>query len=60
MADLVKDGVLPDMLDGLVRTRSSILNGLADMIDGVTHRAFLVLERLGYSPENPPAGSRVN
>ena len=59
LTDLIKDGRVPDLLDDMIRTREH-LKALAKMIDIAVTRSFLVLERLGYSPENPPPTGRVN
>lgn len=59
LASLMKTGVVPDMLDDMVQARENF-KALAQMIDIALHRSFLVLERLGYTPENPPPDSVVH
>lgn len=53
--DLVEDGLAPDLLERWCETKHH-LNALAVLIDDALTRSFLVLERLGYSPDNPPPG----
>jgi hypothetical protein len=53
MARLVKDGAVPDALEALTGTKNH-LNALAKILETALLRSFLVLERLGYSPDNPP------
>src|ERR1700680_1067203 len=53
LAALVKDGAVPEMLNGLCETKEHLL-ALASMIDAALLRTYAVLERLGYSPDNPP------
>jgi hypothetical protein len=36
------------------------LEALAKMIGTVLHRHFIVLERLGYDPDNPPPDAKLN
>lgn len=52
-AELAPHGVLPGALDMMCATRQHLLD-CAQIIDVAVTRSFLVLERLGYSPENPP------
>jgi hypothetical protein len=59
MADFVKDGEASNLLEGLSRTKKHLV-ALAKLIDTALSRSFLVLERLGYSPDNPPPETRVN
>jgi hypothetical protein len=56
MAELPKDGKVPDMLDRWCISKDH-LNLLAQMLDCALTRSFIVLERLGYDPENPPPDS---
>jgi hypothetical protein len=59
MADLVKEGNAPNLLEGLTRTKLH-LEALYDLVQAALMRSFLMIERLGYSPDNPPPESRVN
>jgi hypothetical protein len=59
MADFVKDGEASNVLEGLSRTKEHLV-ALAELIDTALSRSFLVLERLGYSADNPPPETRVN
>ena len=59
MATLVKVGEAPNVLEGLTRTKMH-LEALIKLIQNAETRSFLVLERLGYSPDNPPPDSRMN
>ena len=59
MAHLAKKGLVPDLLEGWCITKEH-LKTLTKMLDMVTARSFVVLERLGYTPDNPPPESRVN
>ncbi len=59
MSGVVKEGIVPDMLDGWVETKEH-LRGLAEMLDTALTRSFIVLERLGYDPENPPPDSKMH
>jgi hypothetical protein len=55
-AELVRDGVVPNLLDGLTATKEH-LETLANAISTLLTRHFVVLERLGYDPDNlPPDG----
>jgi hypothetical protein len=54
-----REGDIPDLLDGLTHTKRH-LQALAKMIDTVLHRHFIVLERLGYEPDNPPPDAKLN
>jgi len=53
--EIVEDGLAPDLLERWCETKHH-LNALVTIIDNALTRSFLVLERLGYSPENPPPG----
>jgi len=59
MADAVKTGKVPNTLDGWCELKAH-LHGLVKLSDIALNRSFLVLERLGYSPENPPPETKVN
>lgn len=50
---LSADGVLPDLLDSLTRTKDH-LQGIVELMECALTRSFVALEGLGYSPENPP------
>jgi hypothetical protein len=52
-AQLAPKGVLPGALDEMCATKQHLLD-CAQILDIAVTRSFLVLERLGYSPENPP------
>jgi hypothetical protein len=43
----------PEILEGLCHTKQE-LSDLAKLLDVAISRIFLVLERLGYDPDNPP------
>jgi hypothetical protein len=55
---LIKDGAAPGLLEWLTRSKHH-LEALANVLDVALGRAFLVLERHGYSPDNPPPDSPV-
>jgi hypothetical protein len=57
MASIVADGLGPDMLEGFCNTKDH-LTALVDLVDAALTRAFLVLDGLGYGPENPPPDKR--
>jgi hypothetical protein len=59
MAGFVKDGEAENILEGLTRTRLH-LESLHRLVDTALGRSFLVLERLGYSPDNLPPDGRVH
>ena len=48
----IGDGTVPEMLDNMIRVREH-LKALARIIDAAVMRGFLVLEELGYGPDNP-------
>jgi hypothetical protein len=58
MADCVRGGLAPDMLEGWCETKKH-LECLIKVCDVALNRSFLVLERLGYGPDNPPPDMRV-
>jgi hypothetical protein len=53
MAHFAKDGVVPEMLEAYCLTKKH-LEHLIELLDAALNRSFLVLERLGYSPDDPP------
>ena len=59
MAGFVKDGIAPEMMDGLCMTKEH-LKSLAELCDVALARSFCVLERLGYNPANPPPETRMH
>ena len=59
MAKMVKNGAAPEMLDSMCATRDN-LKALTEMLDIALTRSFLVLERLGYGPDNPPPDNVVS
>jgi hypothetical protein len=59
MADCAKGGLAPDMLEGWCETKKH-LKLLVETCDIALARSFLVLERLGYGPDNPPPDTRVD
>lgn len=59
LASLIKSGAIPDILDGMVNARENF-SALAKVIDAALARSFLVLERLGYSPDSPPPDGIVH
>jgi hypothetical protein len=59
MREIVADGRAPNLLEGLTRTKKH-LEGLEKLIGIALTRSFLILERLGYSPDNQPPDSRVH
>jgi hypothetical protein len=56
MAGVVQDGLAPDMLDGWCKTKAH-LQELFEICEIALKRGFLVLEQLGYGPNNPPPDS---
>ena len=59
MAGFVKDGLAPEMMDGLCMTKEH-LKSLVELCDVALARSFCVLERLGYNPDNPPTETRMH
>jgi hypothetical protein len=53
MVDFVKQGIVPEVLEGWCKTKRH-LEALIELINSASIRSYLVLERLGYSPDNPP------
>ncbi|MBR0693245.1 hypothetical protein [Bradyrhizobium lablabi] len=56
---LAAQGAAPQILEGLTLTKDHLM-ALAEACDIALTRSFLVLERLGYSPDNPPPGDGSN
>jgi hypothetical protein len=59
MAGLVKDGEAPNLLEGWSRLKAH-LQAVVKLSDVALDRSFLVLERLGYSPDNLPPDQPVH
>ena len=57
MRAMVDGGIVNETLENLEHTRKHF-EGIVDLLNTVEHRAFLVLERLGYGPDNPPPEGR--
>ena len=57
MRVMVDGGIVNEMHENLVHTRKHF-EGIVDLLNTVEQRAFLVLERLGYGPDNPPPEDR--
>ncbi len=53
MANICREGLAPELLEKLTLTKEQFVS-IANMIDIVLNRSFIVLERLGYTPDNPP------
>lgn len=51
--ELADEGAMPSMMDGMCQTKQH-LEGLVEGLDIAISRSFLMLERLGYTPDNPP------
>jgi hypothetical protein len=49
---------MPQLLEGLTRTRLH-LESLHKALDVALSRSFLIIERLGYSPDNPPLDTPI-
>jgi hypothetical protein len=58
-AEMVTAGIVPETLDFLCHTKNH-LEGIVEGLRAVLSRSFLVLGRLGYSPENPPPERSAN
>jgi hypothetical protein len=58
-ADMAKGGVVPDLLESWCRTKQH-LKALVKGLEAALARSFLVLDRLGYTPDNPPPDSAVD
>jgi len=59
LSNLNREGLTPDMLDGWCETKAH-LEALVKTIDTALVCSYLVLERLGYSPDNLPPSARLN
>jgi hypothetical protein len=57
ISKLAPTGHLHETLDGLIGTKEH-LESMIRLLETAIVRSFLVLERLGYSPDNPPPDSR--
>jgi hypothetical protein len=55
MAEIVESGLAGGLLDQLSAT-SEHLAKLQTVLDQARTRSYLALERLGYTPDNPPPG----
>jgi hypothetical protein len=53
MAGIVEDGLAPDLMEGWLKTAKH-LEALVETCDAAMTRGYLLLERLGYTPDNPP------
>lgn len=53
MEKIINSGCAPDTLERMSVTRDHLMS-LAEMLDKALTRSFLVLDRLGYGPDNPP------
>ena len=53
IGQMAKAGIVPDMLDGMIATRDH-LKAIVELIDVALARSFVVLDRLGNSPDCPP------
>lgn len=58
IGEMAKAGIVPEMLDGICVTKDHI-EALVKMLDAALTRSFVVLERLGYSPDFPPSEHAV-
>ena len=58
ISKMVTGGIVPDTLDGLIATRDH-MKALAEMIDVALTRSFVVLDRLGFSPDCPPPDKEI-
>lgn len=58
ISQMVNGGIVPDMLDGMVATRDH-LKALVEMINVALTRSFVVLDRLGFSPDCPPPDQEI-
>jgi hypothetical protein len=56
---IIEIGEAQNILEGLARTQKH-LGALSKLMEAALTRMFVVLEELGYSPDNPPPDSRVN
>lgn len=53
VGSMVKAGLMPDTLEGMSTTKEH-LEALVELLRAALTRSFVVLERLGYSPDLPP------
>jgi len=53
MAELVVAGMAPKLLDDLCIVKQKFAD-MSHFMDAAISRSFLMLERLGYGPDNPP------
>ena len=58
MQEMVRKGIVPDVLEDLAETKEH-LQALVELLDTALTRSFLVLERLGFSPDEPPPDKPV-
>lgn len=56
---MAKQGIAPELLDGLIDTRDH-LKAIVEFIDVALARSFYALDRLGYTPDDPPTDERVH
>jgi hypothetical protein len=59
MGKMVKGGVVPTVLEGWCDTKGH-LKAMVEVLDSALARSFVVLERLGYDPDNLPPDSSVH
>jgi hypothetical protein len=48
-------GILPTLLESWCEQKA-VLQAYINLLDAALTRSFVVLDRLGYTPENPPPG----
>lgn len=53
MESMVRAGLVPDLLDNIAETKDHLAT-IVKLLDVALSRSFVVLERLGYSPDLPP------
>jgi hypothetical protein len=53
MSALAKAGAVPEVFESWAQTRDE-LRALIELLDAALARSVVALERLGYSPDNPP------
>jgi hypothetical protein len=56
--ELIPEGVVPDMLEGLALTRGHV-ETLHALLSATLMRSFAVLERCGYGPDNETSETAV-
>lgn len=59
LAVILECGAVSEMLERVTFTKKHLL-ALVDILDQSLLRSFLVLERLGYGPDNPPPDPAVS